>query len=241
MDAPLAHCRGLGPAAFAITRESGHPLVETCIALLSDPELDYERSPLARFHAAFQPRNAAEIMGLPSSHAGLQGAPETWRFPWMSASARNVQKRKRLSPKHREKGAGFAYFGPTSPEKGRSDLARLKAVVAAISADGFRLLPGVDGLVRAEILSSGAEWRARVQVGQHRTAALAALGGTAVPIWPQPVVVRREEAADWPAVRDGVVTREEALDIFDRMFEAVQPAALDRAKLSPPAAAASAA
>lgn len=213
IDAPLEHCRGFGPVAFPITRRSGHPFVETCRALLAEPALGYEESALAAFLAAFQPRNAAEMLGLDAAHPAFQGAPETWILPWTAMDAAEVLRRRRRNAEHRAAAgrpgaaAGFANFGPVSPERGRAELDRLRHVVLAIEADGFRFLPGADGLVRAEILSFGAEWRARIQVGQHRTAALAALGAASVPIWPEPAIVRREEAAEWPAVRAGVLSR----------------------------------
>jgi hypothetical protein len=114
-----------------------------------------------------------------------------------------------------------------SAAKGALEIARLNRLLRKISEEGFRLLPGRTGLCRALILSSGAEHRAVLAIGQHRAAALAALGDDALPVWPLPQPVRREEVAAWPGVARGVFSPEAALEIFDRVFDGRQPAGLD--------------
>ena len=65
--------------------------------------------------------------------------------------------------------------------------------------------------------------------GQHRLAALTALGNSNCPIIVgvqhdrSPFVVRRGDIDRWPLVRLGVFSRLQALAVFDRIFEGRQP------------------
>ena len=84
------------------------------------------------------------------------------------------------------------------------------------------VMPGKDGLARAQILCHADDFVALVTKGHHRVAALSALGHANAPFWPLPEMVRREEATDWPGVRSGIFTLEQALAVFDRMFAGKQ-------------------
>jgi hypothetical protein len=67
--------------------------------------------------------------------------------------------------------------------------------------------------------------------GNHRVAALAVVGWDSVPALVAgrkkegPAVVWHGDSASWPAVRAGILTQEQALEIFDRIFDANTPAA----------------
>lgn len=103
------------------------------------------------------------------------------------------------------------------------EIGRLASVLERIRAEGFRLLDGPQGLPRARILSAGETFAAVVFNGQHRIAALAALGATAAPVWPLPDTVRREAVLTWPGVQAGLFTPGQALAVFDRILEGRQP------------------
>jgi hypothetical protein len=244
LDLPLAWCRGHRAAAFACAPGAMHPYLETARALLADGGMAWAGSPLHRFHRHFRPRDAAELLGIEATHPALKAPPEAAFFPWETPPTPEALARRRadLEAENRshglalDAGHGFHHFGPVSDEKGRLELTRLTRVLAAIRDEGFRLLPGPSGLCTARILCRGEDWRALVVNGQHRVAALAALGHDAAPMLPLPGPVRREEAETWPGVRAGVFTPAQALAVFDRVFAARQPAALARAYFDDPAA-----
>jgi hypothetical protein len=237
MDLPLALCRGHRAAAFPCVPGAGHPYLETARALLADPALPYEATPLARYYACFQPATAADYLGVASAHPLLLAPPAAVFLPWHPPPPPDLAQTRRaaLERENRAHGAplaaghGFHHYGPVSPAKGALELSRLTSVLDCIKAEGFRLLPGRSGLPRAQLLTAGDDWRALVGNGQHRVAALAALGHATAPFWPLPDPVRREDADAWPSVRAGVFTPAQALAIFDRLFAGRQPAALDPA------------
>ena len=71
------------------------------------------------------------------------------------------------------------------------------------------------------------EWAVWIDNGNHRVSAMASLQYEEVPIILRPrKTIRRSEADKWPAVREGVMTEEEAREVFDRIFEGRQPAAV---------------
>ncbi len=63
---------------------------------------------------------------------------------------------------------------------------------------------------------------------------LAALGWRKIPVTIRPVsyvpggVVNCNKVFEWPGVRAGVFSEEQALNVFDRVFEGRQPPALER-------------
>lgn len=234
LDLPLAWCRGHRAAAFACEAGVMHPYLETARALLADEGLAWPDSPLFRYYLHFRPRNAAEHLGLEATHPALEAAPEAAFFPWETPPSAEALARRRsaLAAENRshgfslDAGHGFHHFGPVSEKKGELELVRLARILAAIRDQGFRLLPGASGLCTARILCRGGDWRALVVNGQHRVAALAALGHRTAPIFPLPDVIRREEASNWAGVRAGVFTLAQAHAVFDRVFAARQPPAL---------------
>lgn len=234
LDLPLAWCRGHRAAAFACEAGAMHPYLETARALLEDEGLGWTDSPLFRYYLHFRPRNAAEHLGLEAAHPALEAPPEAAFFPWETPPSPEALAKRRaaLEAENRshglalDAGHGFHHFGPVSEKKGRLELIRLARILAAIRDEGFRLLPGPSGLCTARILCRGEDWRALVVNGQHRVAALAALGHRTAPIFPLPEVIRREEALSWAGVRAGAFTLAQAHAVFDRLFAARQPPAL---------------
>lgn len=234
IDIPLERCRGHRAAAFSCQPGAGHPYVETAVGLAQGRVTGYADSPVAQYYRHFQPPSAAAYLGIEPTHDLLRAPAAAMFLPWEEAPAPGVQARRaaalaRENASHgRVLGAehGYHHFGPVSEAKGALEIARLERVLETIRREGFRLLPGPDGLSRARILTSGADFVAMVTSGHHRTAAVAALGHTAAALWPLPGIVRREQAAGWPAVRAGIMSLDQALAVFDRVFAGRQPAAL---------------
>ncbi len=235
IDVPVEDCRGHRAAAFPCTPGAGHPYLETAIALLARPDLDFPDSPLARFYRRFQPKTAAELLGVDPRAPQFQGPPESMMFPWELPRPANARRsRRRLARENRSHGLGpaghgFHHFGPVSDEKGRLEIRRLRDILACLRAEGFRLLPGPDGVCTARILAVGDAWRAVIVNGQHRVAAAAALGERTVPLSPLRDIVRRDQVDSWPAVRAGLYDRADALAVFDRVYAGRQPAAMTAA------------
>src|SRR5699024_9902459 len=71
---------------------------------------------------------------------------------------------------------GCKYFGPVSNEKGELEWQRLKKITDAIKTNGFEYSRLGRDNIWAQVLVSGNQWVYFIRGGQHRVAALSALG-----------------------------------------------------------------
>jgi hypothetical protein len=120
-----------------------------------------------------------------------------------------------LCPDH-----GISLFGPCTDEKVALEEARLKQIVASITARGY--LPDRFGDITGYFLMRQDEFRFVVRGGKHRSAALAALGWTHLPVRLKPgwePVVSLETLGEWPLVRSGAIPAPQARRVFERYFE----------------------
>src|SRR5699024_9180882 len=113
---------------------------------------------------------------------------------------------------------GDPFFGPVSNTKGRLEFNRLVRVFNSIKREGQRVdKQGIEN-IQAICLYDARFKLARyfIVAGQHRVAALSALGYEEIVIQLAlgngAVIVRRDEAAYWPTVQAGFYSQEEALE-----------------------------
>lgn len=243
VDIPLDRLRGLGNLAFPCVRGAGHPLIETAAAYLRGDCSGYAGSPLERFSRAWAPPSAAAAMGL----LGLDASHELSRIPayasvsispWGSVEPSEAASRRAMLSRleNRHHGAnltvdeGSLISGSLSIAKGKLEYDRVIRIVDSIGEGDYLRSDEPDGDIKGLILLRGNGWAVHVIQGQHRAAALAALGRTRAPVrlcdtwWQKINAVRRAEVDSWPNVGNGLFTREQALEIFDRIFEGKQPA-----------------
>lgn len=232
---PLARCRHLNWHAYSCTSDSPSPFIQTLLQYQSGACTRYADSPLARFYLAVQPQSAAEHMGLsaPSfpelSAIGPGGAIWPWRP--VHPAARAARRELEVTVENREHGARFGFgdgdpfYGPVSQRKGELEFRRLIRAFENIKRQGFRVDPyGLDNITvtclypdepnnRCYVVASG---------GQHRLAALTALGHEDVVVQLSPEgcggIIRAGDAEHWPAVRSGYLTIKEATGIFNRLI-----------------------
>ncbi|WP_157703124.1 hypothetical protein [Alkalispirochaeta alkalica] len=236
LDVPLSNCRGMLPAAFPCIKGSGHPYIETAIQLLNGRISCYQGSPLFFYYQSFQPRDLSEVYGLElrEGHPAKALPPFSFVFPWVGSPSRYSARRRSasLAAENKTHGqavsgdAGWHSIGPVSLEKGELEFARLGHILGEIEAHGYIRSDALDGDVYGVVLIHDDDFVVTIAPGQHRIAAMAALGYKKIPvrIGAKPVsIVRRETVGSWPAVRDGVISEIEALSIFDRVFEGQQP------------------
>jgi hypothetical protein len=159
---------------------------------------------LTWFYEAYSPANAFEIVGIeaPAPPPGDPHGQGSWpNVPWAF----------RYRP-------GRPYANPTA--RPREDLAKLMALESSICKDGYN--PDRYGDVLGQFLVRGQEYRFLVITGKHRAAVLAAMGHAALParLKPgRPGMVSRENVGSWPLVARGLMTRSDALRIFDSYFD----------------------
>jgi hypothetical protein len=224
---PIEHCRSLGATALPVA--PGNPLVDTLTAYASGACHDYRDSPLCRFYAVWQPRTAAEALGI--SHGDLHPAlqqpardhpPKPWSSGGKTAAQRAAQPE--FLAALADVGAtaaavrGHLYYGPVSTAFGDVTFARLVRLLASIQTHGYRPLQHI----RGDVMRHGRQRRIDLASGKHRIAALAALGHTRVPVEVNSRIDVRD-VATWVNVRAGLFSASQARAYFDRVFDGRPP------------------
>ena len=234
LDIPVERCRTFRCIAYSLDRETANPFYHTVRAIAGGATDRYETSPLQRFYSAWQPRSAADLMGLPD-HPILSDLPPVSVRPWRNqmpeealASTLKAVARDNAQHGHALSAAdGSPAYGPVSQAKGELEFARLTAVTTSISTKGYSRHPGRDGDIGGRLLVRGTDWAVDIQGGQHRAPTLAALGWTHVPIRLDldlpGGVTRRDDVQAWPLVRQGVFSTNDAITLFNRMIEGRPP------------------
>jgi len=236
VNLPLASCRSMLAVAFACTNTSGQPFIDTARGILNGSVTGYIGSPLQRYYESFQPSNLAELLGIEPTDKGPASRlpPYAFVFPWHGTPT--VQQCRIKSQKIRKENMfhgsklsgsnGWHLIGPISPEKGILEFERLSKTLCSIQKNGYKRNNGPDGDMVGVILVRDDTCVAVIAPGQHRISALVALGYDKAPVRISCTfvpIVYRETATSWPAVKNGFMTVEQALSVFDRVFEGQQP------------------
>lgn len=230
----LDRMRTFGPLGFSCASDGGCPFVKTLLAYQQGHCRSYQDSPLRRFYEIWQPANLAESLLIEPLAAGaglLNLPPIPWLLPWSGGADWNRwidRAQSQIARRTRRLGDAYAisrFCGPVSARYGELRLANLVKVYRSIRAGGYRPASHI----RANLLVRDGEGRALIADGNHRAAAVAAAGFNSVPVWfagrdkEGPAVVERGDCRSWPAVRAGVFSPDQALAIFDRVFDANSP------------------
>ncbi len=213
------------------TPDSCHPLVAAASAYHDGTHTRFENSALDLYYRLVRPGSVAEALD-------IRAKPAQWRMRWLSPLFADVPWRRppgihvwRRKWKSLRKDVGqygvrvgaavSNYFGPSADDVARLEWQRICELVDSISSRGYQPKGPVGGV----LLCHGGEKAVMVKGGQHRVAVLAALGYSqvTVAISREKDLVKRSEARDWPAVRHKAMSREQALQVFDRVLEGQPP------------------
>lgn len=234
LDVDLDKCLGLHGAAFSCAATGAHPFVRTLRAYAAGLCKDYAGSDLREFYDRFQPESAAQALGLSGDdmHPELSARSAfASTLPWDFLSPQeneNVLK-SICNQDYADNGfaltadAGWKAWGPVSDEAGEAEFARLLHVFNSLQASGYHRHSALDGDIEGQLLAHGSDYRVMISRGQHRIAALAAVGAGSAPIRLLPKTISRADVRLWPNVERGFFTVEQALAVFDRVFEGRQP------------------
>ncbi len=231
VEVPLQKCRTFGVIGFPPTPQSCHPYVLTAMDYLAGRLSGYAGSPLEAYYESVQPRTAADLLGLPGVAALQQSEALEGELPWISVSGPEVKKKreKLMASDSGEFGPsltlddGWNFIGPVSPAKAELEIQRILAVLGSIAKEGYRVRTPLDH-VWGFLLRDGEEYVAIIWGSEHRVPVLAALGYESVPLlfFPHRMADRCNVDA-WPAVRTGMLRREDALQVFDRIMKGDLP------------------
>jgi len=168
------------------------------------------------FYQAHQPKNIFEYYFLSAPRKTSASLEDT---PWLAYCESRPPRREAglLDSVH-----GCQICGPASEERITSEARRLDHVLASIRQHGFR--PEMGGHVRGHfMLRRDGQWVFVIREGFHRVAALVHLGHTNIDVRSHPRYPRFIEEADskfWPLVQAGVLTQNEAMEMFEQFFKA---------------------
>lgn len=116
---------------------------------------------------------------------------------------------------------GWQFFGPVSEELGGQEYTRLVSVYNSIKEYGYR--PERYGYIHGQFLVSGDDWVWVNIGGKHRFASLAALQYKSIPVALQSrssaLFIHRCDVDYWPNVKNGLFSRTDALNIFNRILD----------------------
>lgn len=180
------------------------------------------------FYKKFQPKSIADWFQLNTDSDQLL-KNEAWAsvLPWRARTLKNYKEvieagtyKDNLSNKLDMNiyESGWAYCGPVDKKKCDIETTRIFNLINSIRNNGYLRHNDKDGDIIATVLvNEKGEWVWLITNGYHRAAVIAALGNKTVPIRIN-LVIRRDEADFWPQVITGTYTKEEALKIFDNIF-----------------------
>lgn len=234
LDIDLDKCLGLHAAAFSCSATGSHPFVRTLQAYAAGTCRDYAGSELQAFYQRFQPRSAALAVGLSDddTHQELSArSPFASTLPWdfLSPEENETVLKAICKQDYVDNGfaltadAGWKAWGPVSNDAGEAEFARLLHIFESLKKSGYHRHSALDGDIEGQVLSDGTAYRVLISRGQHRIAALAAMGATSAPIRLLPKTIARSDVTLWPNVDRGFYSTEQALAVFDRVFQGRQP------------------
>lgn len=232
VEMPLRQCRTFGAIGFVPTPQSDHPYFLTARAYLEGRLGGYAGSPLETYYDRVQPRTAADLLGLPGV-AKLEGIEAlSADLPWLASPGEQVKEKRALmmAADSEDFGPpltlddGWNNIGPVSKAKADLEIRRIFAVVDSLARNGYTV-DAPSNHVLGFLLRNEDDHAAVIWGGEHRIPALAALGYESVPLLFFPHRIADRRAVDtWPAVREGALSREQALQVFDRIFSGQLPA-----------------
>lgn len=237
IEIPLDRCRGLGMLAFPCSHDSRHPFIATIKAYFSSNTSSYLDSPLKRYYDLFQPKTIADYLGL--CRSSVEGiflrSPLQAIEPWGGIISPKEETRKLNVMREESEQHGttlkqkeWSFIGPITKERGEMEFLRLTSIGSSIAKNGYIRSNEKDGDIVGKILLRENDYAVLIGAGQHRIAALAAEGYAKAPIVIRPSsvsVVNRNTVRSWPSVVNGQFSVQQALAVFDRVLDGLQPSA----------------
>ncbi|PKM17370.1 MAG: hypothetical protein CVV11_19605 [Gammaproteobacteria bacterium HGW-Gammaproteobacteria-15] len=213
--------------------DSWHRFIEMSTHLLSmlqekRNDFIYENTPLFHYYEKVRPSVFSELWTLTgkTEDIGVLGSMPLNKYvswmPWFEPvdTVENIANGISEQPDIPEWDSHA--FGPVPKEAGLQEVERLYKLLIKISNEGYNPEVNYDGFIRGYIMRRGSESRFSVTAGQHRLAILAALNYKTCLVKFQPGmerVIDVEEVETWPMVENGIYSKQQALNIFNGIFD----------------------
>jgi hypothetical protein len=222
----IKDCTSINGFAFG---EGWHFLVETLNQYRNNKNIRYDETALAKYYEYYQPQNLLEaLFGEDASDNDLLSLkkfrdPQNAPMPWTPMNLINKKFKNNqgdYGPKDR-----FSNYGIQRME-------RLIKIHNNINENGFNEeeYSDVGDHIKGIMLKNSNEYRFLVVNGNHRIAALSALGYQKVMVRSCkkfPAIIDVENIKNWPCVKKGIYSETTAEKIFMHYFE---QNGLDKAK-----------
>jgi hypothetical protein len=193
------------------------------------PSVNYKKTPLFAYYNCVQPSIFEEFWKLAGNETDIgpfarkpMGFYCNWS-PWSSTlsdtpediiNGRTLAKRCPDYESH--------LHGPTADSIGAKELRRLYKLLIKLKDKGYTPEINKDGYIRGYIMRRNGESRFLITGGGHRAGVLDALGYNWITVKLQPntpALIDRADFLDWPQVLNDLFTPEQALCLFDGIFE----------------------
>lgn len=196
---------------FRYGRREFNPYENYLQGMVSGEPVDRIRGQFCDFLLHYRPRDLAEALSL-----DIANAPPLWQFPWRRVHSGTPRGWRQTADEIPDVLTHFSDEGV--PEHRISDEYEwIESAWQAISSEGYR--PEEYGYVRVFELVGPKRSAYIVADGNHRLAALAMLGVERIEVILAPLrTAYRTCSAAWPAVRDGRVSQDNGVRIFDAYF-----------------------
>lgn len=175
--------------------------------------LQLGRDRLRAFYDRYAPADLADMYFLERhGRAGEELSP--WIMPW-SAKRTTLPREHGLGPDH-----GVQFYGPVTDSKLDLEWKRLNDVWSSIQKVGYQ--PDQHGDIEGQFMRDECGVAFRIMGGNHRAAALVALGWSHIPVRMRRSrlsLIDGRDAGEWPLVRSGEMQAEVAHAIFRRYME----------------------
>ena len=225
LDVPADKVRVIGFAGS----DPDNPFVVTLREYAAGRCAGFEGSPLQDYYRRWQPFREAEDGGKidPCGPPWKQIRPRpenTAAGRLQRAEFRDIARELGVSPGEIR---GHIAGGPVTDAFGEVTFRRLARLYDSLARDGFR--PGETGASypSGTCYLRGDDFRVTVGSGKHRVTVMLALGWTKIPLElghrKSPAAIDRADVRHWPNVRSGRYTPDEALTVFDAVFEDRHP------------------
>lgn len=190
----------------------------------------YAGSALETYYSHRQPRTLADVYGVHGElHPAMSGPPTPDCLPWAEgswpdelSSSRRIHEARTIELFGAE-GAphGYRSFGPVSDAAGERYFRDYVDLADSIASGGYR--HSLAEVPLMELLVDGQRWAGRMRGGNHRCAVMAALGHQSFLVAVSRRVVKRDRAREWPGVRSGLYTEQQAVAVFDKFLTGEVP------------------
>ncbi len=198
--------------------EPGHYFVKTLRQYEANENLRYEDSYLKEYYQGFQPQNRRDNYLL-DEEGDVFPLDHGWLYdPWRKPANPPLRKQRFETRK-----GGNHNLGPNTEDFGRAELKRLVHAYNILKKQGYHPDFFVDGYITGYLLIRKNDYRFVTSEGQHRIAALAALGYKNIVCrfdlkhWTNETVFYNQ-AHKWPQVKAGIFNPRVAKLCFEHFF-----------------------